>query len=80
MQKELLKGNVFAPNFALLYDRIKVNSNEPQLFGSQVKRDPETNKFKPKEVYSPKLLNAYRSYYGLSSIEDYLKLMAERNN
>ena len=47
MQKELLNGNVFAPNSALLYDRIKVNSNEPQLLGSQVKRDPETNKFKP---------------------------------
>jgi len=80
MYEELLIGNIYPPNFAMLYDRIKVNSNKAQLFGSQVERDPKTNKFRPKKIHSYKLLNAYRLYFGFSSIEDYLELMSKRNN
>jgi hypothetical protein len=80
MQNHLFEGNIWPQSFALLYDRIKVNSNEPQLFGSQVEIDRATNKFVPKKVYSLQLLNAYRLYMGLGTIESYLEIMNKRKN
>lgn len=78
MHEELQKDNIYPPNFALLYDRVKVNSNEAQLFGSQVELDEASNKFKPKKTVSAELVNAYRLYFGLDTIESYLDLMNKR--
>lgn len=79
MNKELLNGNIYPANFALLYDRIKVNSNEAQLFGSQVEMNATSNSFEPKKTMSYQLLNAYRLYLGLGTIESYLEIMNKRN-
>jgi tetratricopeptide (TPR) repeat protein len=78
IKKELIKGNIYPPNYALLYDRVKVNSNEAQLFGSQVELDATFNKFKPKKTRSLEFVNAYRMYFSLQSIESYLDLMNKR--
>ena len=78
MKKELAEGNIYPPNFALLYDRVKVNSNEVQLFGSQVTLNETTNLFKPKNTVSLELVNAYRLYFGLEPIESYLDFMNKR--
>ena len=79
MEKELFKGNIYPSNFALLYDRIKVNSNDCQLFGSQVDINNESNSFEPKKTVSFQLLNPYRSYLGLGTIQSYLELMNKRS-
>ena len=78
MQDELQKGNIYPANYALLSDRVKVNSNEAQLFGSQVELDEASNKFIPKKTVSMELVNAYRLYFGLDTIESYLDLMNKR--
>lgn len=79
MKDALLNGNIYPSNYALLYDRVHVNSGEAQLFGSQVEIDAGTNKFQPKLTYSLEYVNAYRLYFGLSDIESYITLMNERN-
>lgn len=78
MKKQLAEGNIYPPNFALLYDRVKVNSNEAQLFGSQVTLNETTKLFKPKNTVSLELVNAYRLYFGLEPIESYLDFMNKR--
>lgn len=78
LQDELQKDNIYPPNFALLYDRVKVNSKEAQLFGSQVELDETLNKFKPKKTVSMEFVNAYRLYFSLDTIESYLDLMNKR--
>jgi hypothetical protein len=80
LQVELFKGNVYPPNYALLYDRVMVNSNKAQLFGSQVELDETSNKFKPKKTVSTELVNAYRLYFGLDTIESYLDMMNKKNH
>lgn len=73
--EELFIGNVYPPNYALLYDRDRVNSGEAQLFGSQVELDEASNKFIPRKTVSMELVNAYRLYFGLDTIESYLDIM-----
>jgi len=81
LQTELYNSNINPQYFAMLYDRIKVNKGEPQLFGSQVEIDESIQKFVPKKTYSTQHLNAYRLYMQFgSTIEDYLELMNRRNN
>lgn len=78
MRKELAEGNIYPSNFALLYDRVKVNSKDAQLFGSQVELNKTSNQFQPKKVISLELVNAYRLYFGLDTIESYLEFMNKR--
>lgn len=33
--KKLYEGDIYPPNSALLYDRVKINSTKPQLIGNQ---------------------------------------------
>jgi len=42
MDKEVKKGNADPNNYAYLYDRVKVNAGEKQLFGTQVTYETET--------------------------------------
>ncbi len=75
-----LKGYIYSQNYALLYEHVMVNSNEAQLFGSQVELDEASNKFKPKKTVSAELVNAYRLYFGLDTIESYLDIMNKEYN
>lgn len=79
MKKQLVEGNIYPPNYALLYDRVKINNGEAQLFGSQVEINSTSNRFESKKTLSPELVNAYRLYFGLDTIESYLELMNKRN-
>jgi len=76
---ELLTKNISAQSFAMLYDRVCVNTNKKQLFGTQVQFNNEKNTFEPKKVISMRYLNAYRLYFGLETIESYIALMNSRN-
>lgn len=56
---------------ALLIDRINVRENKPQIYGSQVSRNPDGTYF-VNEVENPEYVNQRRAKIGLPPIEDYV--------
>jgi hypothetical protein len=77
MKKELKKGNANPDNYALLLDRVNVNSGEKQNFGTQV--DYRLNgQAKPKIGLIDSLnIDKRRIEYGLKPLKDYLNQMTE---
>jgi hypothetical protein len=89
-QKEVLpiifdackKGNTNVSNYAYLYDRIKVNTNQKQLYGTQFsdvkdeKGYPIDLIFKPIEE-NERLTNGRRRYMFLATLEQYKKSSLE---
>ncbi|SFC28048.1 hypothetical protein SAMN05421780_104112 [Flexibacter flexilis DSM 6793] len=77
MRKEVKKGNANAENYAFLYDRVKVNAGQKQLFGTQVDYLVQTTgRAIPKFGISDILhLHKRRADYGLLPIREYLNQM-----
>jgi hypothetical protein len=75
MKPEVDKGNAPIKDYAYLYDRIKVNSGQLQMYGTQMTLDSLEMSYKPKPVIDPDKLNERRKQVGLSPIEDYIKIM-----
>ena len=75
MKVEVDKENAPIKDYAYLYDRVKVNSGQLQLYGTQMTLDSLTMSYKPKPVFDPDRLNERRKQAGLSPIEDYIKIM-----
>ena len=75
MKIEADKGNAPLKDYAYLYDRVKVNSGQLQLYGTQMTLDSLIMSYKPEPVFDPDKLNERRKQAGLSPIEDYIKIM-----
>lgn len=77
MNKEVRRGNADANNYAYLYDRVKVNAGEKQLFGTQVTYETETTgRAIPKNGLSDSLnVDKLRKKYGLKPLKNYLNEM-----
>lgn len=60
-------------SLALLIDRIHTRKDEPQIYGSQVRRNPETEKYEFFPIKDPENVNKRRAEVGLRPIEDYGK-------
>lgn len=68
------KGVFSGQKYAYLYDRIKVNSGENQLYGTQFKMvDPSTNRYELVPVKNLPDLNKRRKEMGMMPIELYRK-------
>lgn len=77
MEIEVKKNNANADNYALLYDRVKINSRKKQLFGSQVVYN-EFGQAKPKNGLIDSVnVDLIRKKYGLEPLKDYLNFMTE---
>lgn len=61
------------PEYAYLYDRICVNNNEKQRYGTQFDYDDKNNTIILKPLDALKNLNKRRKKCGLESIEEYIK-------
>jgi len=74
MDKEVKKGNASPNNYAYLYDRVKVNGGEKQLFGTQVTYQVETTgRAIPKIGLTDSAnVDKFRKDYGLEPLKDYL--------
>jgi len=70
------RGEASKRNLAYLIDRVRVNSGEKQLFGTQFQMD----KLEPEPIENPELLEKRRQEYGLEPLEEYRKKMAEIRN
>ncbi len=77
MDKEVKKGNANPNNYAYLYDRVKVNAGEKQLFGTQVTYEVETTgRAIPKIGLADSAnVDKLRKEYNLEPLKDYLNEM-----
>lgn len=78
MKIEVDKKNASGTYFAYLTDRVLVNSNEEQEFGTQMRINEAGTSYEPKPVIDPTNLNARRASVGLTTIEEYIELMNTR--
>jgi hypothetical protein len=74
MNKEVKKKNANSNNYAFLYDRVKVNAGEKQLFGTQVTYEVKTTgRAVPKIGLADSInVDKFRKEYGLEPLKDYL--------
>ena len=75
MKIEADKGNSSIKDYAYLFDRVKINSGQPQRYGTQMTLDSLKMSYEPKPVEEPDKLNERRKQVGLSPIEVYIKIM-----
>ena len=70
LKASALKGESQAIHYARLIDRMLINSNQPQLYGTQYTYDNPPIFF---EIEEPELINKRRKELGLNSIQEFAK-------
>ena len=79
MDKEFKKGNANGENYAYLFDRVQVNANNKQKFGTQVTYEVETTgrAFPKIGLLDSANVDLLRKEYGLTTLKEYLNMMTE---
>lgn len=77
MKNEVDKQNADANNYALLVDRVEINKNKPQVYGSQVKYNWKICQAYPKNLIDSVNVNKRRLEIGLKPLESYLNEMSK---
>ena len=65
------KGEIRKSDRALLLDRIRMRRGEPQVFGSQIVRDPSNGQWMLHPIEDEANVNKRRAEIGLEPLEDY---------
>ena len=78
MKIEVNKGNSSSLDYAYLVDRVKVNTKQPQIYGTQMLVNKDSTSYEPKLLFDPDKVNERRKSVGLQPIEEYIKTMNER--
>jgi len=73
IKKQVDKNNASKSNYAYLTDRILVNKNQKQIYGTQLQRDKKTGKFSPFPLKYPKMVDKLRKEMGLEPLDSYVK-------
>ncbi|HTD98952.1 MAG TPA: DUF6624 domain-containing protein [Mucilaginibacter sp.] len=73
MKKQVDKNNASKAKYAYLTDRVLVNKDQKQIYGTQLQRNKKTGKFSPFPLQYPKTVNKLRKEMGLEPLEDYIK-------
>ncbi|MEO5642231.1 MAG: DUF6624 domain-containing protein [Bacteroidia bacterium] len=60
-------------SYAYMYDRVQTGLERPQLYGSQLKFNPETKKYELFPIEDEKNVNKRRAELGMQPLEDYLE-------
>ncbi len=71
-------NNAFAPNYAYLTDRVRLNTNKKQIYGTQVKYK-ENGQAVPKILMDSLNVNKRRANIAMKPIELYLNTMTEKH-
>lgn len=77
MKKQVLKKNASSGDYAYLTDRVRLNTNRDQLYGTQVMYSSDSCQAIPRPTENPDSLNRRRKEVGLDSIEEYLNKMSQ---
>ncbi len=72
MKKEVDRKNASGENYAYLTDRVLVNLNKKQLYGTQGNNDPKTKKWSPLPISDPSRVEARRKALGMISLKQYI--------
>ena len=75
MKKHMERKNANPSNYAYLVDRVKVNTNKLQIYGTQMILNKDQTSYEPKPVIDPENLNKRRESVGLGTIEEYIGIM-----
>lgn len=78
MKEEADKGKASVINYAYLLDRVKVNTGQLQVYGTQMILNSTKTSYEPKPVVEPSKLNERRKSVGLDTIESYIETMNSR--
>jgi 23S rRNA (guanosine2251-2'-O)-methyltransferase len=68
-------GELAKADWAYLLDRINMYKGLPQVYGSQITRDPETGNWRMHPIENEHLVNERRASVGLGPLEDYARRM-----
>ena len=79
MEIEVKKGNASPSNYGLLVDRVKINTGQEQVYGTQVDYNFEIAQAYPKSLTDSINVNERRKSIGLEPIEQYLNDMTLMN-
>jgi hypothetical protein len=77
MKEEADKGKASMMNYAYLLDRVKVNTGQLQVYGTQMTLNSTSTSFEPKPVIEPEKLNERRKSVGLDAIESIFRSVKE---
>jgi hypothetical protein len=77
MRGEVEKGNASPSDYALLTDRVNLNTGTKQIYGTQVAYNTKTGQAYPKPLKDSANVNERRKAMGLDPIEAYLNRMTE---
>ncbi len=75
MKTEMENDNASKSSYAYLMDRVQVNADLFQVYGTQMMLNSQGTSYEVKDVIEPEKLNERRASVQLGSIEDYIKLM-----
>lgn len=77
MEKAVKEGNANAENFAYLFDRVQVNANKKQRFGTQVTYEVQTTgrAFPKIGLLDSARVDQLRLEFGLTPLKEYLNQM-----
>ncbi|OSZ82837.1 hypothetical protein CAP35_06120 [Chitinophagaceae bacterium IBVUCB1] len=78
MAEAIKKNDVSLRDYAYLYDRLKVNTAQKQLYGTQCILNPDETSYIPQPTEDSLNINLRRAQMGLGTIESYLGVMNER--
>ncbi|MFD2200873.1 DUF6624 domain-containing protein [Shivajiella indica] len=79
MKIEVDKGNADSRNYALLFDRVQLNTGQAQIYGTQVDYNMEICQAFPKNLADSVNVNKRRKEMGLQPLEEYLNDMTLMN-
>ena len=77
MKIEVDNGNATPSKYGLLVDRVKLNTGQAQVYGTQVRYNMNTAQAYPKKLADSVSVNKRRKSIGLEPIEIYLNGMSE---
>jgi len=72
MKQQMDKNNASKEKYAYLTDRILVNKDQKQIYGTQLSRDNKTGKYSPFPLKYPKLVDKLRKEVGLEPLAIYI--------
>ncbi|OGH91639.1 MAG: hypothetical protein A2534_00925 [Candidatus Magasanikbacteria bacterium RIFOXYD2_FULL_39_9] len=78
LQEAVANEEAEKSNEAYLVDRIKVNTGQPQLFGTQFYED-EKGQFGPRPIEDPENVEERRRIFGLEPFSEYQQLMERKH-